>query len=591
MPKISNDTLQKYFGSGGSYYPLYDDSVKLYNALRIHADGEFPGDMIRNRRPSETDEILAYRELTYKPITKLPISKVINSLSKIRRSPDWAINFPTDTIPAKIIESETLEEYCNNNLPGYTSITNWIFGLLLKQNAIDANAIVAVIPKETLTANEYSKPVPIVFNSDQIMAYDEHYKYCILKSKVTVTYEVDSTNVKTGERYYYIDDHEFIIYDENKDGFNIVFQQPIPFGEMPVWKLHAEAYKQYDNMSLNKSRIETMATFLDEAACEYSDLKGSKIQHLFPLFWYFQNKDCVACKGTGKIASASGDKTCITCSGDGKIKFSPFAHIQLQPPSIGQTQVPAPPAGYIEKDTAILELQDKSVDKQLFKSLSAVNMQFLDQTPLSISGDAKRVDHEELDNFVHNFAEDIVYTSDRSIYFINEWRYSYIVPDKEARKAMLPEIPVPEKFDLLPEEYLVKEITDAKAATVNPLIIAALEEQLAAKKFYNDPELAGNVKLFFDLNPLPGISIDEKMSLKSNNAITEEDFIISTYMAQFIKRALREDKDFAAKPYDAQMDLLKKYAQEKIAINNAAGSVVDEAKKKVLEEMNNNAGA
>lgn len=153
--------------------------------------------------------------------------------------------------------------------------------------------------------------------------------------------------------------------------------------------------------------------------------------------------------------------------------------------------------------------------------------------------------------------------------------------------AMLPNIPVPEKFDLLPEEYLVKEITDAKAASVNPLIIAALEQQLAAKKFYNDPKLAGNVKLFFDLNPLPGISIDEKIVLRSSNLITEEDSIISTYLAQFIKRALREDEDFATKPYEIQIALLQKYAQEKIAINDVASQIINQQteKQKVLDEM------
>jgi len=583
---IPNDLLQQYFGSGGAYYPLHTDSVNLYNALRIHADGEFPADMIRKRRPSEPDEILAYREQTYKPITKLPISKVINSLSKIRRSPDWSIDFPKENIPSKIIPEETLEEYCTNNLPGYTSITNWIFGLLLKQNAIDANAVVAVIPRETVSIETYAKPVPIVFNSDQIMAYDEHYKFCILKSKVSITYVVDdNNNTKTGARFYYIDDLEMIIYDESKDGFQIVFQQRITFGEMPVWKLHAEAYKQYDNMSLNKSRIETMTTFLDEAACEYSDLKGSKIQHLYPLFWYYQNTDCAPCKGTGKIPTDQGDKQCSTCGGGGKVKFSPFAHMAVQAPKIGSTEVPTPPAGYVGRDTKILELQEASVDKNIFKSLSAINMQFLDQTPLSISGDAKQVDREELNNFVYNFAEDLVYSSDKSIYFINEWRYSYIIPDKNARQAMLPQIPVPQNYDLLPEDYLMKEVSDARTAKVNPLLIAILEQQFAAKKFYNEPELAGTVGLYFDLDPLPGTSVDEKTILISNKAITEEDFIISTYMAQFIKRALREDPKFATKEYSQQMDLLKKYAAEKSKINDAATSMIDAARQKILDEM------
>jgi hypothetical protein len=244
-----------------------------------------------------------------------------------------------------------------------------------------------------------------------------------------------------------------------------------------------------------------------------------------------------------------------------------------------------PPAGIIQRDTAILEMQEKSVEKNNYKALSAVNMQFLDQTPLSISGDAKNVDREELNNTVYNTAEDIIYSVDKVIYFINEWRYFTIIPDKKSRMDMLPNIAVPQNFDLLPENYLMKEVTDAVTAKVNPLLIATLQQQLAAKKFYNQPELAGNIELYFELDPLPGYSVDEKITLLSSQGITQEDFIISSNMTSFLKRALREDPDFAAKKPDVQMAQLNKYASEKIKANDAAGKMIDAQKQKVLEEM------
>lgn len=131
----------------------------------------------------------------------------------------------------------------------------------------------------------------------------------------------------------------------------------------------------------------------------------------------------------------------------------------------------------------------------------------------------------------------------------------------------------------------MKEVTDARTAKVNPLLIATLEQQLAAKKFYNQPNLAENIQLYFDLDPLPGISVDEKMSLISNNAITKTDFIISSYMASFIKRAMREDADFGKKEYDQQMKVLEGYAKEKEKANDAAAEMIDAEKQRVLEEM------
>ncbi len=584
MPKISNEKLQMYFTSNGIYNPLYKDSVKLYDDLRIHADGEFPDKMIKERRPSETEEILAYRQSTYKAITKLPISKVVSSFSKIRRSPDWYIDYPKPKT-ARIIEDETLQKYCSENLPGYTSLTNWLFGLLLKQNLIDSNAVVAVIPLEAIQDDAYTKPVPIVFNSNQVIEFNEKEKFAVLRSKRKNNYLLDTNIYQSGEIFYYIDEKEIIIYEQDKGGFTPVFTQANITGQFPVFKVKAEAYKQFDNLSLSRSRIDAMVPFLDEAACEYSDLKGSKIQHLYPLFWYFQNKNCNSCDGSGKKPSEDGPKTCESCGGGGKIKFSPFAHLQIDPAELGKQANPIPPAGYVQRDTAILELQEKSVEKNMFKALAAINMQFLDQTPLSISGDAKQVDREELNNTVYNFAEDLVYAADKTIYFINEWRYTTLIPDKKARMEMLPNIPVPQNFDLLPEDYLMKEVTDARTAKVNPLLIATLEQQLAAKKFYNQPDLAGNIKLYFDLDPLPGLSVDEKMSLISNKAITQQDFVISSYMASFIKRALKNDTKFYEKSYDEQMKVLVKFADEKIKANDTAATMIDEQKQKVLLEM------
>lgn len=586
MPKISNDLLQTYFLSSNRH-PIYQETVHLYNSMRIHSDGEFPGEMISKRRPGENEDILEYRKRTYKAITKLPVSKVITSLSKIRRSPDWMLGFDKEAVPKKIPAEETLEFYCNNNLPGFGNITDWAFNILLKQNCIDANAVIAVIPLEPVKDNEFIKPVPIIFNADRVLEFSVEKQIAILKSKKKINYLLDNgaINFNQGERFYYVDNFEIVIYDQDKSGFTPVFQQRHNLGIMPVFKVKGEAFIQYDNMVVNRSRLDAMIPFLDEAACEYSDLKGSKIQHLYPLFWYYQNKDCNKCGGTGKHPGEDKPVECKECSGTGKVKFSPFAHLQIDPAEIGKQANPMPPAGYIERDTKILELQESSVDKNNFKALAAINMQFLDQTPLNISGDAKNVDREELNNFVYNFAEDLVASIDKVIYWINEWRYSYLIPDKTAREAMLPNIPVPQNFDLLPSSYLIDELTKARANNSNPFLLAKLEEDIAVKKFYNDPQLAAIIKLFFELDPIPGVTIEEKLILISNKAITQQDLILSSYMSQFIKRAIIDNPDFLTIPYDAQMKMLNKYVDEKMKTNDAAQQIIDNKKQQVMEEL------
>ena len=593
MPKISDDQLKLHFGITVSVNPVYAETVKLYQELKVHAEGIFPGRLLEKRRPSEPEEILEYRRDTYEPITKLPISKAINCYSKIRRSPDWMISFPKDTVSGRIPEEETLEQYCTENLPGFVSITNWAFDILLPQNLIDANALIAVIPLEPIVENAFCKPVPILFNSDQVMFYSEQEKYAILRSRISVNY-LDALNVyQPGARYFYIDDREVIIYEQGKDGYQQTFKQPHNLGQFPVFKVRSEAYKQYDNISINRSRLHAMVPFLNKAAAGDSDLEGSKVQHLYPLFWYYQNKECKACNGTSKVpADGDGPPTiCKTCDGTGKIKFSPFAHIQVDAAGLGAQSNPTPPAGYISRDVAILELQEKMVEKNNYKALAAINMQFLDQTPLAISGDAKQVDREELNNTVYNTAEDIVASVDKVIFFINEWRYGYIIPDQKARKAMMPNIPVPQNFDLLPADYLMDELSNARKNNANPFLLASLEKQIAVKKFYNDPELQNCIDLYFTLDPLPGMTADEKMTLLSNNGITQEDYILSNYMPQFIRRAVIDNNDFEKKTYDQQMDILKAYAKEKKDVTDAAAQMIQKQKQGILAEMKAAGGA
>lgn len=591
MPKITTEQLHQIFTGNGTMYPLYAETVKLHKELKIHAEGIVPLDLIGKRRPSENEEIRDYRNENYQPVTKLPISKAINCYGKIRRSPDWMIKFPGEKVTAKIADNETLEKYCTENLPGFVSITNWAFDILLPQNLLDANAKIAVIPLEAIKPDKFIKPVPIIFNSDQILYCNELQKIAVLKSRVQVSYlDTELNAYKNGDRFYYIDDTEIIIYEQNKDGYGIVSQITNITKQFPVFGVKSERFKQYDNMSVNRSRLHAMVPFLNKAAVCDSDYDGSSVMHKYPLFWYYQNKNCNSCNGSGKVPAVNENASptsCAKCEGSGKIVFSPFAHIQVDPAQLGHQSNPVPPAGYIQRDIEILKLMAADVDKYCLAALASINMQFLDQTPLSISGDAKQVDREELNNTVYNTAEDIIYSIDKAIYFINEWRYSYVVSDTEKRKMMLPQIPVPQNYDLLPEDYLMKEVTDARTAKVNPLLVATLEQQMAAKKFYNQPELANNIKLFFDLDPLPGLSTDEKMTMLTNQGITKEDYIISNYMAAFIKRALREDPDFCKNNYDAQMKVLNKYAKEKITATDAATQMIEQQKQKqkVIEEM------
>jgi hypothetical protein len=556
--------------SGVRRHTTYKECETLREAMRVHLHKIYPRRLIDERRPAESPQLHAYRKKIYKSKTQSPPQRVLNSLGKIRRSKDWMLKFPPPS-NTKIIE--TLEDYVKLNYPNYGSVEQWLFSELLNTLGMDANAYIAVLPRSfDIPANKYYEPVAMIFPCTHVLRTPDAGDYCVLQSTETVDYGEYNT---PGRIFYAITDETIAIYRETISGgkFEITYHPNIT-GQIPVFKVRAFVKEGKGVSNIQVSRLDPMVESLDEAAREYSDSQGVKVQHANPLFWMVQNDPCIPCEGTGKVIGRvngkSCDVPCKACNGAGQVIFDPYANLMVRPAKMGEQQVPTPPAGYVLRDVEVMKYLDASVKMHLFDSLASINFQFLDQTPLTVSGDAKNVDREELTNYVYTWAEDLVYMTDRTIYFICEWRYALIEPNPKKRLEMLPEIPVPENFDLLPASYLIDEITRAKTGKVNPVLIAAMEKDFASKKFYSDNTVAEMLAEVYELNPLPGLSDDEKMTRLSNFGITLRDYVVSSNIEQFVKRATVENENFFALPYLEKRKIMYKFADEITEENNAA---------------------
>jgi hypothetical protein len=320
-----------------------------------------------------------------------------------------------------------------------------------------------------------------------------------------------------------------------------------------------------------------MIPSLNEAVREYSDLQAEIVQHIYSEKYIFTNTECPECRGNPKKGTI-----CKTCGGNGFINSkSPYGIYLVSPPKPGET-VPTPPIDYVKKQTDIATLQDTRVKNHLIDALSSVNMEFLAETPLNQSGTAKEVDRDELNVFVSAIAEDIVAIMDNSYYFINEYRYSGVVPDAETRRDMLPAIQVPEKYNIMSESMIIAEITAARSASVNAEIIRALEVDYAKKKFFTNPEKSYMLDAIYKLDPLPGISEDEKMTRLSNGGITEIAYIISCNIVSFVQQAVFEDAEFYRRSFDSQKAKMIEFAKKVQEENSAANAA------RVLSEERDN---
>lgn len=557
--------LRDYF-FGDKKHPAYKETVKMYDKLRVHSDGEYPIELIDERRPSESDVIKNYRKQIYVPITKEIFNSVFSSLGKIRRSTDWNVDYSEP--PARIPEDETPYEYFEKNYHTYTSTTYWLFAVALKQYLIDPNAVCLVLPKNTaVQANEYLKPIPLIFNSPQVYEFIEG-EYAILK-----TYE----NVKMVEgKKKKVDADVFLVVDKEKiqkwvkgeKTFTMVDEYYHNLGMLPCFKLKAVAKDTFDNYHIYESRISSMLPRLDEAVREYSDLQAEVVQHVHSEKWTMATQDCNSCRNelgisTGYILKGNKRTICSDCNGTGKVATSPYKNIVVRPAktSLDEQPTPIPPAGYIQKQVEIVGIQDKRIEKHLYSALASINMQFLAKIPMSESGIAKEVDRDELNNTVYNIAEDLVSALDELHKISIEYRYRIVVPNERERKALMPTVSVPEKYDLLSSNYLVDEITKARASKISPLIIAAMETDFATKKFYADPQLKTELELVMALDPLIGLSEDEKMTRLANKGITYTDYIISSNIVKFVRRAML-DEGFVDLGKAEQYNILVDYADE-----------------------------
>lgn len=569
---LISEIIKKYV-KDGSKHSAYQQTVEIMNRLRGHALGDktILNKLIDERRPSEFPETKDYRKQIAINYTKGTFSRVVTALMKIRKSADYVVYYKEDS-QSKKVGDDTLQKYCETEYPKHTSVTNWLFNYTLRRLLFDANGVCVVAPNE-VTPDDKSllKPVAKIYTSDLVLDYKEGL-YCVIESNEKSTYTEKGRTWDDGKIIIIVTTTEYIKLEQVSTNFEMKMTLNLihNIGLLPAFRLKGNLIDDVETSLIYESLVDAMHPMLDEAYREYSDLQASVVLNMHPTPWSWQAQECLTCKGTGSVRKGEKTVKCSECKGKGRPTQSPFDRIVLTPAALNQKDAPTPPGGFIEKDTSIVEIQDKRIAQHLYDSLAAINLQNLAETPLNQSGKAKEVDRDEQMVFTNSVAELLIWIADQVYYFTNEWRYMVPVPDKKERLKQLPSIPVPERFDLLNSDYLIDEIDRAKKAFVNPVLTTALEMEYAAKEFTQNDTVLKYLKCVNTLDPLPGYSIDDKSSLLMNKGITQKDFVISSNIHGFVKQAFVDNKEFDKLDYNKQLAIIDKFADEKIKENSAA---------------------
>jgi hypothetical protein len=601
---MTYEDLKPYF-TGDRHHFYYSKSVDNCKAFKPHADGTYPEKLIEERRPNEPLEVKEYRKQIWVPKTRPTFSRILNSLGKIRRSPDWSIAYPKNLEQfAKIRPGETLKDYCEFNFPYFESVTNWLFSVCLKPYLTDPNGLIFIWPLSLeVEPTDFLQPFPVIFECCDVKEYEAE-DHAILNDPAGCYYMTKRGNKMVEERgaAYYVVDSVFIQRFEqvdNKGNFSLTVEYEHGLGYMPCFKLGGIICEAQGNNYLYESRISGILPEMDEAVREYSDLQAAKVLHVYPEKWQYTNNECTTCKGLGRRqnpawssgcdASIPAQVDCETCKGLGYIAAGPYSVQLVKPlgPMDGNKSVPTPPAGYVEKDVEIVKLMEDSVRQHIYDGLAAINFQELAEVPMNESGVAKAVDRDEQNNTVHAIAEDLVKIMDRTYGIIADYRYKGTYSFEEI-DGMLPSIAVPEKFDLFSIANLQNDLKAAKDNKLNPVIQNAMEVDYAGKLFNADPTIRDLVALTIKLDPLPGISEDEKMSRLSNKGILPQSYIISSNINEFVQRAIDENDKFPTLPLKDQKEVMVGYALEILGKLDTARSIIEQQLNQPLDNGEEN---
>lgn len=574
MPKlVFTQTEIDNYVKEKTFHSFYKQACDLEKQMCIHADGLFPEKLLYERRPNEPIQVMEYRKKIFSPITKPFFLKIFQALQKIRRSSDWSIRYEGEF--PKIREDETLEDYCERYYPGFYSLTNWVFTLMLRKYLIDPNAVVFVHPvSREVQATDFLQPIAEVFDSKNVIDFVQD-DYAVLLNRTGSTYVSGGKPIK-GKTYYVITTQATFRYDQvnGRMQFDLTDTYEHGLGYLPCFQLKGVVVDQTDNMYLYESKVGGIVPEFDEALREYSDLQAGIVNHMYPERWEFTQNECSKCKGTGRtMGSKEGvpcEVACETCSGHGYTVAGPYSKIMVKPVANaaieGIAQIPTPPAGFIEKDVEIIKIMDERVDKHIYKGLSSLSFEFLAERPLAVSGIKTAMDSDEMNNTVHGIAEDIVAAMDNIYWLMGLYRYKQLYPPDEIVE-MIPTVQVPDKFDILSSTHTLDELAKAKTSKVNPIIESALEVAYTSSRFNTDPEIRDRLLLILELDPLPNVTEDEKMSRLTNKGITLESYVISSNIQAFIQRAMIEEKGFVDMDLEKKKELLEKYALEIITEN------------------------
>lgn len=552
-------------------HDLYKETCESCEKMKPHIYGTKPVDILNRTRPREPEEVKKYRLENYEATTKATAAKALTILSKIFNPELSEIKWKDKTNNAKILEEYALEYY-----PQFNSVVKFMAEAGTKRMIADANGAIAIRPRK-LPENELQRVDPI------IILYGSHSIWWVDDDCWVIHTKEEDTNKGILHYFSYYDKNiviDFIAQVFNSKDVSITetFFYVIDFKEPPIWYLQGDPESTDSGLNYFVSFFEPALPFWNYVITHDSDVFGSYISHLFPIKVEITEEcdfvfDDMRCE-VGKIKYGDGKiKDCPSCHGSGfKRTAGPYGVHQITSDKLKGANIGSlKPVDYVTVPTEPTKMLEERVDALHLKGLAALNMDVVDKVGANQSGIAKVIDRGELYNFLSKVASVMYDTHLTNIfYYFNLYMFSVedAAPGRDVEKN-LPEISKPVKFDISTIAEMTNEYEVAKKADINPEYLRQKQISIASKEFANNPDLKQMITLAIELDPLPGLTVEEADTLVISGIVSKRDAVLHFQMSRFIFIASTEKQGFYQMPKDEKIKILNEYAEKFIKENKA----------------------
>lgn len=536
---------------GEQRHPYYEQTVKHARAMGVHVEGETPIDLLEINRPNEQEEIKKYRLDTYQPVTQSLSEKVVNTVNKIFNPRLYSFQFPEQN------SSQPLSKYLLEDYPYYRSLMNFVTETFTTKDFSDPNGAIVVLPQSfDIPETELFSPVAVVYPAETLVDFSAGYYTFFTGTMIKVF-----TNT------------EILYYKKHKDEWQLSWQYTHNLGRPPVFRLGG-IIKGKNEPFYYESWIRGVLPHWNQVVQLTSDLQAAYINHLYMDKWEYESEcqadGCV--HGKVKVEIPAGlnkgefeTVNCSTCKGTGKVSRSPFGIYTVNKDAIEQqVTAPTPPAGYIDKPITVVDKVEDRIAKEEKRGLASINMEIVQMVGEDQSGIAKTIDREDLNAFLSRYSRHVFeYVLPQLIYLIAAWRYG--LTENIAR--ILPEISQPKDFNILGLEQLTTEYKEATQARVSDGYLMHIEKELTQRKFANNDRARKLNEALINLNPYPGKSVDDLLTLKN---LGEEEWMIykHIHLIELVHKAIEADETFLDRPLIEQREVIDTLAKAAVTTDN-----------------------